>query len=154
MEIPRYKNWVINFFYGFIQKRQRSLWDKVPRSQMRLYMFLLQNGNKMSRCDLVDNLVEIGYSKNRNAAKAAYNRGLNSNILVEKDGLLSVNEPISFVIRFGSVFDGWKIFVVPSAILAVVSSFIIPSLTSLFTLLTFGLVIFVYLVDWAHTFKY
>ena len=160
MGIPGYKSYksrMVNFFYGLIQKRQLGLWGKmfqIPRSQLRLTMCLAQNGNGMARGDLVDKLVAIGYSKNREAAKAAYHRGLDKGVLVEKEGLLSVVEPVSLVIRFGSVFDGWKIFVVPSAILAVVSSFIMPSLVSVFTVLTFGLIVFGYVVDWVHTVKY
>ena len=154
MDLIRSRSRMVNFFYCFIQKRQLRFWEKMPRSQMRLYMCLLQNGNNMSKCDLVDKLVEIDYSKNRNAAKAAYNRGLNSGILIENTNKLSVSEPVSFVIKFGSVFDGWKIFVVPSGILAAVSSFIIPALTSFFTILTLGLIFFGYVVDYVHTVKY
>ena len=156
MGIPNYKVNLVNFFYGLIQKRQLGLWKKIPRSQMRLYMFLLQNGNNLSRSELVDGLVEIGYSANKNAAKAAYNRGLNANVLIEKNDKLSVAEPVEFVIKFGSIYDSWRILTIPASILSLIFLLGFSDLIvgAVFVVLTFVLIIGVFVADFFNTVKY
>ena len=156
IEFPKYRSRVVNFFYGFIQKRQLGLWKKIPRSQMRLYMFLLQNGNSMSRSVLVDKLVEIGYSANRNAAKAAYRRGLDSHVLIENDNKLSVAEPVEFVIKFGSIYDNWRIFMIPTSILSLLFLLVFNDLfmTTIYVVLNLILIIIAFVSDFFNTVKY
>lgn len=154
MELNRYKSRIRNFFYGFIQKRQLSFWEKMPRSQMRLYMFLLQNGNSMSKYELAEKLVEIGYSKNRQAAKQAIVRGLNNHILIEDENRLSVTEPNKFDIKFDSVFDGWRILMVPASVLTLIFIIVNPIVATFFAILTFIMIIASFVFDFYYTVKY
>lgn len=157
MELNRYKSRIRNFFYAFIQKRQLSFWEKMPRSQMRLYMFLLQNGNNMSKYELAEKLVEIGYSKNRQAANQAIVRGLNNHILIEDGNHLSVTKPVSFVIRFGSIWDSWRILIVVPSILTLISIkffFTHPMIAMFFGFLTFIMINVLFVVEFFYTVKY
>ena len=154
MGLTQYRNRVFNVFYGLIQKRQLGLWDKLPSSQMRLYMFILQSGNSMSRNDLVDKLVEIGYSANRNAAKQALRRGLTNHVLVEENDKLSVAEPSEFVIKFGSLFDSWRILMVPTSILSIIFVFVNPLVATVFGVLTLVLIVVSFVADFFNTVKY
>jgi len=158
MELTRYKNNVFNFFYRFIEKRQIPLWKKffsTPRSQLRLRMFLLQNGNNMSRQKLLDELIRIGYAKDRQIAKTLFYRARDCHVLVEHGDKVSVAEPSGFVIRFGSFFDGWKPLIIVWSGFSIFFSYVNEStLTLLFAVLTFGHIIAWVLDDWRHTLKY
>ena len=154
MGLTQYRNRVFNLFYGLIQKRQLGLWDKLPSSQMRLYMFILQNGNCMSRNDLVDKLVEIGYSSNRNAAKQSIRRGLTNHILDIENDKLSVAEPLEFEIKFGSLFDSWRILMIPTSILSIIFTFMSPIMAMVCGVLTFVLILAMFVADFFNTVKY
>lgn len=154
MNLSKNRYRIQNFFYGLIQKRQLDYWEKLPSSNMRLYMLLIQNGNSMSRHELTEKIVEINLSANRQAAKQAINRALNNHVLVENGNQLSVREPISFVIRFGSILDGWRILALPFIIATICTVLIHPIVALFFATLTGIIIILTFLFDWLYTVRY
>lgn len=148
-----------NFLYKLLRKHNLQRWRDflaIPRSQIRICMFLLQHGNKMAKHDLINGLIEIGYSDNRQSIKTIIYRALTDHILIEKNGYISVVNPSYFVIKIirGNIFDNWKTLVIPTSILAVLFYDINPLLSKLFLVATFLSVIGWLIDDWFHTLRY
>jgi len=148
-----------NFFYRLIQKRQRRFWEKffsIPQSLIRVCMFILQNGNRVEKQSLVDELVKIGCIKNSNSCKVILYRGIEKNILKDVNGYISVADPIRFVVKEvrGNVLDNWKALVLLTLVLTIAFAPINTVITLFFGVVSLVIVIAWFLEDWRSTQKF
>jgi len=152
-----------NFFYRLIQSRKRNLTDlwenilNVPRSQLKIYMFLLQNGNRMDKRKLIDELLKINYSDSKNYCKLAITRACKNHILVEdKAGFVSVVKPTYFIFKIvrGDILDNWKALVLLTLALTIVFATINPIITAFFGVVSLLIVVAWFLEDWRNTLKF
>ena len=138
------------------------LWDRVlniPRSQLRICMFLLQNGNKMQKRKLIDALLseKVKYSDSKHYCYIAVERAIKNHILTEdKAGFVSVEEPVCFIFKIvrGDVLDNWKVIILPTLILAILFATINPTITILLGLASLGVVVLWFIEDWINTLKF
>jgi hypothetical protein len=119
-------------------------------------MFILQHNNKMNKLELIDGLIKIGYSNNRESIKTVMYRALSNHILVENNGYISVANPTYFIIKIvrGNILDNWKALAIPTSVLALIFHEIDSPLSQLLIVLTLIIIIGWFVDDWLHSLRY
>lgn len=147
-------------FLRFIQDRKRRFLEKIlsiPRSQIRIVLFLLQNGNRMQKHKLIEELLRIKYSDSKQYCYIAIKRACDSHVLVEdRAGYVSVKEPACFIFKIvrGDVLDNWKVLILPTLILTILFARIDPILTMFFGVASLVIVVSWFLEDKVNTVKF
>jgi len=152
-----------NFFYRLIQGRHHKLtdlWEKVlniPRSQLKICMVVLQNGNRMHERSLIDELLKVDYSDSRKYCKLAIKRACTNYVLVKDNtDFVSVAEPTYFIFKIvrGDFLDNWKALVLLTLILVILFATINPIITIVFGVVSLLIVVAWFLEDRINTLKF
>jgi len=133
------KQKISRFFRQLVGKKQRDLWQKfnsIPKSLVRVCMFITQNGNHVEKRFLSSELVREGIVT-ASSCSVILHRGIEKDILKEKDGYVSVVEPTRFVVKAvrGSLLDNWKGLIIVTLGMTIISSSA-PSVSAFFAVLS------------------
>lgn len=120
--------------------------DSIPKSLIRVCMFITQNGNRVEKRFLASELVRLGIVSSASCNQILY-RGIEvHHILKETDGYVSVAKPVPFILKpvRASLLDNWKAFVFVTLALTIISAIFFSFIITVF----FGVVSLIIVVGW------
>jgi hypothetical protein len=146
-------------FFGLFRRRRLDFWDgflNIPKSLIRVCMFLSKNGNRMDKRLLIDWMMENNCGNSVKSCNVTLGRGVSSRVLCEDGEFVCVVKPTSFVIRLvgDSLLDSWRALVIPALILAFIFVDLDPVFCKVTIVLAFALVVGWFVDDYLKTVKF
>jgi hypothetical protein len=139
--------------YRLLRGRHLRMWESflaIPKSQIRICLYIVHHGNKVTKEQVIK---ALSNPNNPLTIERNIYRALQDHILVQdQQGYLSVKNPVHFVVKIvrGNILDSWRALSIATSLLALFFSDIEPSLSKIFIVLTFLIIIGWFIDDFLH----
>jgi len=133
-----------------------SNFGKIPKSLIRVCMFITRNGNRVEKRFLANELVRNGIVSSA-SVNTVLHRGIEvQHILKEENGYISVVDPQPFIVKAvrGSFLDNWRALIFIPLALAIIFGFIIPEFSVFCAIVSFLMVVGWFIEDYINIKKF